>query len=157
MLKIEFKHILVPTDFGEHAAHALDVAIALATKLDATLTLLHVHYLPPPAYEFDITWPIEELEVRAQQALDAALATAKQRYPKCDRVFERGYPSDRIVETAKKRDADLIVIGTHGRRGIPRMLLGSVAEKVVRTAPMPVLTVSADKSDGTSDPAGKAR
>jgi len=146
MDKSDFKHILVATDFGEHAVRAVDFAMALAAKFDAQLTLVHAHYLVPPAYDVGVAWPVQDLVGAAQKALDKALAQAKVRYPKCDAILEIGYPSDVIVKTAERRGCNLIVIGTHGRRGVPRMLLGSVAEKVVRTAPIPVLTIPAEPS-----------
>lgn len=146
MSKSDFKHILVATDFGEHAARAVDVALGLAEKFDAQLTLLHAHYIAPPAYDVGVAWPVEALAGAAQKALDETLAKAKQRYPKCEATLEVGYPSDVVVRTAKQRGCDLIVIGTHGRRGVSRMVLGSVAEKVVRTAPVPVLTIPLDEN-----------
>ena len=105
--------------------------------------MLHVHDVLPPGYDIGVAWPVVDLHEAAQKALDQVLVQVKQRYAKCDGVVEIGYPSNVIVKTAQQRGSDLIVTGTHGRRGVPRMLLGSVAEKVVRTAAVPVVTIPA--------------
>jgi nucleotide-binding universal stress UspA family protein len=141
-----FKQILVPIDFSEPADRALDVAIAIASKFDASLTLLHASWLPPSAYAVyaaRIDWPTDEIAKAAQRALQTVVAETQKRYEKTDGVIVSGEPWQAILEGAKERHSDLIVMGTHGRRGVPRMLLGSVAEKVVRLSPVPVLTISA--------------
>ena len=142
---IAFKHILVPTDFGEPAVRALDFAIALARKFESTVTLLHASWVPASlyaAYAEGLTWPTNELEEGAKRELDAALSKAKEHYPKTEGVIVMGEPWRTILEVAKERGADLIVMGTHGRRGLSRVFLGSVTEKVVRLSPVPVLTIS---------------
>jgi nucleotide-binding universal stress UspA family protein len=136
-----FKHILVPTDFGDIAQHAIDLAVELAAKYGAKLTLLHVYSIPTPAYAEALSWPLDEIERAARQALDKSLAETKARHADTDAVLDVGVAHDRIVELVKTRGVDLVVIGTHGRRGVPRFVLGSVAEKVVRLSPAPVLTV----------------
>ena len=139
-----FKHILVPTDFGEPAQHALDVAIELAAKFGAALSLLHVYpVVLPVAYDVPFTWPLDQIEKAARETLDAHFAKAKARYPKCDAILKPGTAAVEIVSAANQTKADLIVMGTHGRRGVSRLVLGSVAERVLRTSPVPVLTVSA--------------
>jgi nucleotide-binding universal stress UspA family protein len=150
-MKLQFKHVLVATDFGEPAQHALERAIALAKQADGKVTLLHVFHIARPAYDVLVELPIAELAGKGRSALQTALAHAKQRYPRCESVFETGEPARRIVETAVQLGADLIVVGTHGRRGLPRMLLGSVAEKVVRTSPVPVLIVPQHESPDEAD------
>jgi nucleotide-binding universal stress UspA family protein len=139
-----FKHILVPTDFGEAANHAVDVAIALATKFESKLTLLHAYTIPYAGYGYGdgLLWPIDELSRAAKTELDVALRKAKERYPKTEGVLVCGEPWHQILDTAKTCGADLIVMGTHGRRGFSRVFLGSVAERVVRLSPIPVLTAS---------------
>ena len=140
-----FDHILVPTDFGDASTAALERALELAAKLGSKVTVLHTTRLPPyyySAYAEGLAWPVDELEGRAKKELDALVAKAKSRYPKIEGVLGEGEPWERILEAAKDRGADLIVMGTHGRRGVSRVLLGSVAEKVVRTSPIPVMTVS---------------
>jgi nucleotide-binding universal stress UspA family protein len=138
----EFRHVLAATDFTDPANHAVDVALSLAEKFGGQVTLVHAYYIPAPAYDSLIAWPINEVAAGAQRALDAAVARAKQRYPKCEGVLQMGFPPECIVDVAKQRGADIIVMGTHGRRGVMHALLGSVAEHVVRTSPVPVLTVA---------------
>lgn len=140
-----FKNILVPTDFSEPAEQATEMAISLALKFDTKLTLLHVHFVPTSYYGYGegLYWPVEDLAREAQKALDEALAKLKERYPRAEGVLDSGNPSEQILSVAKDRGIDLIVMGTHGRRGLKHVLLGSVAEKVVRRSPVPVLTVSA--------------
>lgn len=140
-----FKHILVPTDFGETSARAVDVAVALARKFDSELTLYHASWLPPAsysAYAEGLYWPTDEMAREAKKELDLAVAKVKTLYPKTDAVIGQGEPWQQVLTVAKDRGADLIVMGTHGRRGLSRVFLGSVAEKVVRLSPIPVLTVS---------------
>jgi nucleotide-binding universal stress UspA family protein len=142
-----FKHILIPTDFGEASQAALDLARSLAVKFDAKLTLAHAYTIPVTGYDgLGLTWPVDELQRAAKTALDDAFAKARELYPKTESVLLCGEPWQQILDVAKERGADLIVMGTHGRRGLSRVFLGSVAEKVVRLSPIPVLTVSG-KSD----------
>jgi nucleotide-binding universal stress UspA family protein len=142
-----FKHILVPTDFGEPAEHALDVAIEIARKFDAKLTLLHVYqvFVPMP-YGEGFTWPIDEIAQRARAHMLELTKKTKARYANCEGIAIPGLVSDGVIEQASESKADLIVMGTHGRRGVPRALLGSVAERVVRVSPVPVLTIGAKAS-----------
>ena len=145
-----FHNILVPTDFSESAALAEEFAISLATKFDATITLLHIH-TPPVIYTDAMTgfvWPYEELAKQAETALQGAVGDLKKRYPKSEGRLCAGTPWEQIIDSVRELGADLIVMGTHGRRGLPRALLGSVAEKIVRMSPVPVLTVSAPRAEG---------
>jgi nucleotide-binding universal stress UspA family protein len=139
-----FKHILVPTDFGDASNRAIDLGLSLATKFECRITLLHSYVIPTSSYGYPdgILWPIDELSKAAKKALDTAVSQAKQRYAKVEGVLVSGDAWQQILETAKTAGVDLIVMGTHGRRGFSRVLLGSVAEKVVRLSPIPVLTVS---------------
>ena len=142
-----FKHILVPTDFHESSERALAVALDLAVQFESEVMLLHAAWLPPyyyAAYAEGLAWPLDELEGQAKTALDAAVTKAKERYPKIVGSLTAGEPWQQILEASKERGADLIVMGTHGRRGVSRIFLGSVAEKVVRLSPIPVLTVSTE-------------
>jgi nucleotide-binding universal stress UspA family protein len=142
-----FKHLLVPTDFGEAAAHALDLATALAAPSEAKITLLHACWIPPMAYAGldagGMYWPTDELAKAAKKELEAAMTLAKTKgsYSRIEPLLVSGTPWEQILTAAKERGADLIVMGTNGRRGLAHALLGSVAEKVVRLSPIPVLTV----------------
>jgi nucleotide-binding universal stress UspA family protein len=139
-----FKHLLVPTDFGESSERALAIAVELATKYEAALTLLHTYEVPVYPYPgaasaaVDLLTPIRDA---AQARLDKRLAELRLRVPKADGVLGLGVPWHEITRVIGEVHADLVVMGTHGRHGVSRMLLGSVAEKIVRMSPVPVLTV----------------
>lgn len=138
-----FQHILVPTDFGEPAQHALEAAIMIARKFEASITLFHAYYLPPLAYAEGWAAPLGEIAVMAQEAMDKQLAAAQRDYPKIKAIVRSASPVDGVLTAARELPADLIVMGTHGRRGVSHFVLGSVAENVVRLATLPVLTISA--------------
>jgi nucleotide-binding universal stress UspA family protein len=135
--------LLVPTDFSDAADRALDAAIKMADEFDAELILLHVYTQPTALYGGALFWPNDEYRRAAAEALDAVVSGARARYPKVWGELVEGEPRAKILEVAEARGADLIVIGTQGRRGFAHALLGSVAEGVLRRARVPVLTVSA--------------
>lgn len=140
-----FRKILVPTDFGGASDQATELALTIAEKFGAELVLLHVAALPTyvyAAYAEGLAWPTEEIEVRARVALDRQLERLRARHAATSGLVAVGDPSEKILETASGLGADLIVMGTHGRRGLGRVVLGSVAEKTVRLSPVPVLTAS---------------
>ncbi|HEX2678776.1 MAG TPA: universal stress protein [Polyangiales bacterium] len=140
------KHILLATDFSEAAGHALDYAVELSKKLGARLTVVHVYEIPAIAYsEQSYLSPdlFKVLEDSARQQLDALMAKLKARVPSAESVLKIGAPSDVIIGEAKRLGADLIVMGTHGRRGLSHVFLGSVAEKTLRNANVPVLVLHA--------------
>ncbi len=136
-----FQHILVPTDFGDPANRALDLALGLASKFGAKLTLLHSVGGQATAPMEGLVWPTEALLTAAQGELDDALARTRARHPNTAGVLATAEPWRAILDAASGCAADLIVMGTHGRRGLANVLLGSVAGKVVRLSPVPVLTV----------------
>jgi nucleotide-binding universal stress UspA family protein len=139
-----FQHILVPTDFAEAAERALDLGIELARSFDAKLSVLHVYQvLIPMPYGDGFASSFEQLAVRARAVVDQHATRTKARYPKSEALFQSGVIWEQIVATAQEQGVDLIVMGTHGRRGLSRVMMGSVAERVVRLAPVPVLTVCA--------------
>jgi nucleotide-binding universal stress UspA family protein len=145
-MEIRLTKVLVPTDFSEPSATALAYALALARTFGASLHVLHV--VEEPLAQGWNGFGLPELpELRAQ-----VLADAQQRLEQAVPPLERdrqatelvtclGAADREIVSFAKARQVDLIVMGTHGRGGMAHLLLGSVAEKVVREAPCPVLTV----------------
>jgi nucleotide-binding universal stress UspA family protein len=146
-------HILVPTDLSEYADYALDYAIALAQKLQARLTLLHIIHLTPLAMgDIGVSGLVpylEEMEADAQQRMQALLNRVQQEGLQGETAVVQGVPFQTIVDMAGNEDVDMIVMGTHGRTGLIHALMGSVAEKVVRLAPCPVL-VTRGKTE-TSD------
>jgi nucleotide-binding universal stress UspA family protein len=151
-----FKRILVPTDFSEPAARALILAIELARPFESQITLLHVVSFPAMAYGAGVYFPVDECIEQGKKSLSAALANAQARYPRIDGEVVSGTVAHEILAVAKSRDVDLVVMGTHGLRGLQRALLGSVTERIVRTSPVPVLTVPPSNA-GDSGVAGEAR
>ena len=137
------QHFLVPLDFSEQANQALDYAINLASKLDARLTLLHViQSVPLGGADMGVTLPyayLQDLEAEIMQSMESYLARVTAAGLEGATVVIHGVPFHEILETAKTQLVDLIIMGTHGRTGLQHVLLGSVAEKVVRLAPCPVL------------------
>lgn len=136
-----FKKILSPVDFDENSMAALDYACKLAVENEAVLYVLHAIFIPvtSPGLPLEQYPPVSEGPARAQ--LDNAAREhlfGKVRY---ETLARSGKPADVIIKLAEEIDADLIVMATHGRTGITRLLLGSVAEQVVRESPRPVLTM----------------
>jgi universal stress protein A len=139
------RNILVPTDFSETAEQALDYAVELGAKLDAKIHLLNVITMPALSTldaGLELT-PVllDSLQEESQKALDQLIRARKDKVAFGPPLVELGEPRSVIDETAKRLGVDLIVLGTHGRRGFSRLILGSVAEAVVRSAPCPVLAV----------------
>lgn len=135
--------ILFPTDFSETARHALDYARDLAERYDAGVHLLHVVRDP-----MSPGWAGEAAGVMVPDLLTTWRADAERQLGelsldgiRTERAVRLGHAFVEIVQYAKDNGIDLIVMGTHGRGAVEHMLLGSVAEKVVRKAPCPVLTV----------------
>lgn len=119
------RQILVATDFSDASEHATAVARDYARSFGARLHLLHV------------AWPGDEQAGRLLMGMEKDLSP----HVPVTTAIEFGSPAARIVDYARRHGVDLIVVGTHGRTGVSRALLGSVAERVVRTAPCPVLAV----------------
>ena len=141
--------ILVPVDFSGHSEAALDYAVELAGQLDAKIHLLNVVGIPAfgvPALGAAIAPSIIDSIIRDSAAALAQLADARRSKAQIAGVLLRtGDARDVILRTADEVAADLIVMGTHGRRGVGRALLGSGAESVVRTSSCPVLTIRGRK------------
>jgi nucleotide-binding universal stress UspA family protein len=139
------KTILVPTDFSEPAASALAYAVDLAEGLGAKVVLLHAFELPIVGFPDGVVVATADVASRivnaAQKALDDAALPFAKRKVEITALLKQGDPREVVLATANDLCAELIVVGTHGRRGIARALIGSVTESIVRTAPVPVLTV----------------
>jgi nucleotide-binding universal stress UspA family protein len=144
---IQLQRILLPTDFSEYSAAARKYACAFADQFQAELHVLHVIQdlaplvpepgavlMPPVDY-------LRELEQNAHAMLERALDVQWSVGKKITKVVRQGPPFLEIIRYAQEANIDLIVLGTHGRGGLAHMLMGSVAEKVVRKAPCPVLSV----------------
>ena len=139
------KRILVATDFGESSAKAVSLAVELANALKSALTLIHVvDVYPVYGYEFELPVDLQpQLESAGKAALAKELARIVRAVPQACGTLKTGFASEAILAFAKEDATDLLVVGTHGYRGVKRVLLGSVAEKLVRLSPVPVLTVHA--------------
>lgn len=141
---IEFKQIICPVDFSESSVRTFAYAAALARWYGAQLTVLHVVPTVDPVLRGDtgeplrIVTPVLRERVLGEMSRSFDIAAV---LPQVSLVAESGDPRSTIVEQAVSKNADLIVMGTHGRRGFKRLLLGSVTEAVLREAPCPVLTV----------------
>jgi nucleotide-binding universal stress UspA family protein len=140
---IEIRKILCPTDFSEFSRHALDLALALAKWYQAEVTVVHVlpriaadyTYLPEPV----VITPVSR--ERALEELGRFVHESRRVGVTTEVALEEGDTVRALLALAKKLPADLLVMGTHGRGGFERFVLGSVTEKVLRQAPCPVLTL----------------
>lgn len=144
------KVILVPTDFSLPAETALDRALDLAAKLDAKVFVLHAYELPVVGFPDGVLLPSAEIASRivtwAQTELDKSMAKRKESSVTITPLLRQGDPRELVLSVAEEVHADLIVMGTHGRRGLARALIGSTTESLVRTSPIPVMTVHAAKA-----------
>jgi nucleotide-binding universal stress UspA family protein len=141
-----YKNILVPTDGSELAGKAVQHGITFAKEIGAKITVLtvtvpfHVFSLDPQVVE---DTPIEykkQIHEHAAKTLDAVASTAKAAGVACDTVqVEHGHPYQAIIDTARSKDCDLIVMASHGRRGISAIVLGSETVKVLTHSKSPVL------------------
>ena len=145
---ISLKKILVPTDFSEHSGKAVLYGEELAKKFGATLHLVHAVEKVPVMYgEGAFFTPETEAEMQAASTKELEALTPDVGGNPVVRKVVLGHPFVEIVRYARENEIDLIVLGTHGRGALAHMLLGSVAEKVVRKAPCPVLTVRDDEHE----------
>jgi nucleotide-binding universal stress UspA family protein len=133
--------LLVPVDFSEISQKALDLAKELAAKLQAEIVLIHVFETPIVLYPEISPALIDSIYTESFPAAQRALADLAARSGGLRTMFREGIPGSEIVRAEEELSPKLIVIGTHGRRGIRRFVLGSVAEYVVRHATAPVVTV----------------
>lgn len=143
-LKDPPRNILVPIDFSEPSEKAATAACALAQKTGATVHLLHAYVIPVESVGLALTVSQQYVEQFVSESKEQLQQLAAKLCPGASMgpfLVESGDPREVITEEAKKLHAELIVMGTHGRRGITRALIGSVAESVVRTAPCSVLVV----------------
>jgi universal stress protein A len=141
---MEIRRILAPTDFSEPSKKAIAYAFELAQTSEAKLVLLHVVEpvdYPMRSYPHLVTTMMDYLERQAHLDLAQMLPEAQDVKVEVVRRVVRGIPYRTIVEVAEAEKVDLIVMATHGRTGLSHLVMGSVAERVVRTAPCPVLTI----------------
>lgn len=145
-----FQKIVVATDFSEYSLRAIDYGAEIAAKFDSRVTLVYV--VEPVLQTADLTWTtvdFEELNRSHREMAEREIGKiVAERFPKeigCEAVVLFGKPFVEILKCAEERGADLIVMATHGRGAISHLLMGSTAEKVVRKASCPVLTVKHPK------------
>jgi nucleotide-binding universal stress UspA family protein len=142
---LSIKKILAPIDFTQTSSRSCDYAVELAVKFEAALTIVHVYQVP--LYTFPdgvLVTPADlatELSNKAQKNLDEVVTQYKGRGIPITGQLVNGVSWEEIARLTEEDKYDLVVMGTHGRRGLPRALMGSVAENVIRTSPVPVLVV----------------
>jgi universal stress protein A len=149
---LPFQKILCPTDFSEPALHALKRAEELARHFGAAIIVAHVippvpgpHSFPDPQANFNFDLPLyqQELAVHAEKILKELVSHQISPEVRTRDLVTTGEAAPEILRVARQEHADLIVIASHGLTGWRRLVFGSVAEKVVRQAPCPVLTIMA--------------
>lgn len=155
---MKLRKILVPTDFSSRSDSALEYAAALARSGQADLLIVHVKERPEIVAETGMAgYPVDVDDAEARRLLaDVKPPGGPVGY---SQHLLHGYPADEILKLAESEGVDLIVLGTHGRKGLSRLLLGSVAEAVVRRANCPVLSVKQPDHvaalESAVDPAGE--
>jgi nucleotide-binding universal stress UspA family protein len=146
--ELAIRHILVAHDFEEISDVALDYALGLARMAGARVTVLHVYEIPsvsgPEVLVLATDW-LKQIGTLAKDKLDKIVARVREDSPPLDADVREGSVWREVDAFARERKVDLIVVGSHSRRGLRRALLGSVAEKIVRTATCPVLVVHPPK------------
>jgi nucleotide-binding universal stress UspA family protein len=143
-MALSIKRIVVGTDFSDAAEHALDYAIELAKKLGGEIVLVHAYELPTYAFPEGAVIHAELVDRIGKVSEDALNSAVRERAKSgvpIKPAIRTGNAWREVLAVAEEEKADLVVIGTHGRRGIARVIMGSVAERVVRMATCPVLTV----------------
>lgn len=147
-----FDRILIPTDGSDEVKPAVEMALDLAETHDATLHALFMVDQPTSVSGTGEGFSgldnlLDTLEEEGHQVTDAIAEQAEDRGVETEIAVQRGNPHDDILTYANEQDIELIVMGTHGRSGVKRALLGSVTEKVVRHSEIPVLTVHRDPGE----------
>ena len=147
---MEFKKILFATDFSEGSSNALPYAVSIAKQYGAKLYFVHVMYdvvktsgWYVPHVSMDELY--RDMEKNAKAQLEKSFIEEMRGFKDVENVVLQGTPYEEISRFAEENKIDLVIIGTHGRKGLDRMLFGSTAEQVVRFSPCPVLTVRLPK------------
>ena len=136
-----YDSIVLPTDGSEGTENAVENALELVEKFDAELHVINV--VDVRNFYDGVNWEevLQDVELKGEEIVEEIVQKAEERGVEADQKVIRGIPHQEINDYAEEQDADLIVMGSHGRKGLERMLLGSVTEKVLRTSERPVLTV----------------
>ncbi len=152
MISVKVKRMLVPTDFSDCSQEAMGYAVSLAQAFQATVFLLHV--MEPPAYGLDFTLTPPDVAPDVRQRLVERMEQWVDRMKNLGIEVEGhlvgGVPFVEIIKAAKRHEADLIVMGTHGRTGLAHLWLGSTAEQVIQRSHCPVVTVKAARQPSLS-------
>ncbi len=146
---IKIRRVLVPVDFSDHSQNALRYAVAFASQFGAELILVHIveqmvypgDWMYPPLASSDFATEKREQILERLKQLSAGVGVKARQIVRLGRAWQE------VVEIAKEQKADILIIATHGYTGLKHVLLGSVAEKIVRHAPCPVLTVRPEERD----------
>lgn len=152
-----YDRILVPTDGSTGMAHVALQALDIAEQYGATVHTIHVIDANTSSFLSELGKQTGTLEDRAEKAVSMISQMAENHDVECVSVVREGDPAETILAYAEEIEADLIVAGTHGRSGIERHLIGSVAERLVRHASCPIMTISLPDTDVTVDSVEKAR
>ena len=139
-----FENVLIPTDGSDPARKAMETGIDLAAEHDATV---HGLYTVEPTYAAESGQVTETLQRKGERIVSDVAEAAEARGLAAVTEVWTGTPHEEILDYAAENDIDVIVMGTHGRTGLGRYLLGSVTQKVVRLSEVPVLTVQASKEE----------
>lgn len=150
---ITIKKILCPTDFSDASKNAVRYANEFARTMNAEVIFLHVVEPRPITTDMSVAYlPIEtDLEKAAEEDLTALLEEEKDKGISAEKIVLVGQPAETIIEQSKVYDVDLIILGSHGRAGLTRLLMGSVAEAVLRKSPCPVLIIKAEEKEFIDD------
>jgi universal stress protein A len=157
---LAYDKILVPIDFSEHSRRTVAYATGTASKHNSTIYLLHVFQIPdyvvsPYARRrqnsAEVQSQVDAAEQEARESLEAFAVELSKKGIKVQPYLRVGYPFDEIVLMAHHFNVDLIIIGSHGRGPISRLLVGSTAERVVEHAPCPVLVVKGPRATAKSE------
>ena len=143
--------IVVATDFSDASDRAIDYALSFAETVGASVVLVHAYGLPVYGFPDGVLLPSPDVAANianvAQEALARTAKRAKDRYANVTSVLREGDAREEVEAVARDVGADLIVTGSHGRGALKRWVLGSVAERIVRTSSIPVLTVPSASND----------
>jgi nucleotide-binding universal stress UspA family protein len=146
------RRILIPVDFTAQSRAAVDYAILLAERFGAEVQLLHI-WRPVATPTLWDQLPLDEfVRTNAGQTMKSYLAELEESGVKALGRLEQGEPAETIVEVAREDDLDLIVMGTHGRTGLSRLLHRHVAERVIRASPCPVITLRVPEDEQLASP-----
>lgn len=142
----EFKTILCPTDFSDESFLAIEYGLRFAQSTDGALLIAHIIHIPTGELHESAAGTVhvmtfDEARRRDFARLEEIRAQRLGGYPKCELLVDVGEPYEQLMAIAQHRQVDLIVTATHGRSGLQRFVLGSVAERIIRDAPCPVFVV----------------